>query len=699
MGAPLPADENERLATFTELGLLDAVPALNLERLTRLAQRLAGGKGALITLVDRDQVWCQASSGYPRPMEPRDTSFSAWVILRDEVLWCEDAPADARFRDAAIAKADPPIRFFAGAPITVRGHRVGAICVGDFEPRPLDAGLAETLSEIASLAADELELALTQRALLETLDKAERSERRLALAVDTADVVVWDYSYARQQIEYARGEVPEAFRGQLSIADLGRLWLADIHPEDRDRVAKLWNGHLKGRKPFRAEYRTVRGDGREVWVENMAATAYDASGAPENIVGVVSNITARKVAEMDLQRAREQAESANRAKTEFLANMSHEIRTPLNGVMGVAGALARTELSAEQREMVEILEGSARSLETLVSDVLDLSKIESGRLEINPEPFDVDAMARDLGALFEPGARAKKLAFDTTVDSAAGGCWLGDPSRLRQILSNLLSNAVKFTDTGGVSLRATLIQTEGAGRLVFTVNDTGIGFDDAVKAKLFKRFEQANGSITRRFGGTGLGLAISHSLADLMGGQLTADSRQGRGSTFTLSIPAERADALAPAEEDVYQDFEPVVSLGRPLRVLLAEDHPVNRKVVELVLAGADLALTMVEDGSQALDVWETGDFDLILMDMQMPVMDGLTAIRAIRKREATQGRLRTRIYALTANALPEHVHATLAAGADAHLAKPLSADALLLAVAEAGALVALEAARRAAAA
>ena len=261
---------------------------------------------------------------------------------------------------------------------------------------------------------------------------------------------------------------------------------------------------------------------------------------------------------------------------------------------------------------------------------------------------------------------------------------------MRQIVCNLLSNAVKFTEVGGVSLD---VRARARGERLavdLIVSDTGIGFDAEFKRRLFSRFEQADGSITRRYGGTGLGLAVSQSLASLMGGAMNADSTPGAGSTFTLSLSLERA----PAEQA--PEAAPV-RMAAPARVLLAEDHPVNRKVVELILSAADVALTCVENGLEAVRAFEAAAYDVVLMDMQMPVMDGLTAIRRIRALEAERGASPTPIIALTANALPEHVAATQAAGADGHLSKPVRADALIDAVADAAARVAGEGMRAAA--
>jgi signal transduction histidine kinase/ActR/RegA family two-component response regulator len=382
--------------------------------------------------------------------------------------------------------------------------------------------------------------------------------------------------------------------------------------------------------------------------------------------------------------ARDAAEAANRAKSEFLANMSHEIRTPLNGVIGVAGALGRTALSARQQEMVRLIETSADSLQVLLADVLDLARVEAGRLEIRPEPFDLREAAFGVADQFRAKAEEKGLALSVQLDSRLERRLVGDAVRLKQILGNLLSNAVKFTQDGEVRLRITAEPArDGAQRLALAVEDTGIGFDAETGRRLFARFAQADGSITRRFGGTGLGLSISNALAELMGGQVTAHSTPGEGSRFTLelALPVAPGEAAADPRAEAAGRAARAMAEGPPLRILVAEDHEVNRRVLQLIFEGLDVDLAMAVDGREAVDRFAPGAFDLVLMDMQMPRMDGLEAMAAIRAREAAERGARTPIIMLTANALPEHEAAGRAAGADAFLTKPIVAGDLLAAV------------------
>ena len=459
------------------------------------------------------------------------------------------------------------------------------------------------------------------------------------------------------------GHDPEELRGQPL--------LGLVHPDDMPGTLESVE-EVENRRPgapvlgFTNRYRHK--DGRYLTLEWRAQRFGD------RIYGVARDVTERVTAERELREAKIAAEAASRAKSDFLANMSHEIRTPLNGVIGIVDALARTPLAVDQSEMVNLIRNSGTILERLVSDILDVSKIEAGELELDVQPFDLDEALAPCIEVMRYRAHDKGLTFRVEADAEARGRFVGDGARLGQIVANLLSNAVKFTHEGAVTLR--LGMTDAS--LVLVVEDTGVGFGPDHAARLFARFSQADATISRRFGGTGLGLSICRSLAEMMGGEISASSQPGVGSRFVVSLPLPRAEPLA--AYDAREDAAPAAAAPRagPLRVLLAEDHPTNQRVVELILASQGAELVIVEDGAQALEAFAAADFDVVLMDMQMPRMDGLAATRAIRALEAERRATPAPIVMLSANAMAEHQQEARAAGADLHVAKPITAASLL---------------------
>jgi signal transduction histidine kinase/CheY-like chemotaxis protein len=374
--------------------------------------------------------------------------------------------------------------------------------------------------------------------------------------------------------------------------------------------------------------------------------------------------------------ARLDAEAANNAKSQFLATISHEIRTPLNGVLGMAQIMALGELDPVQKGRLNIIRRSGEVLLSILNDVLDLSKIEAGKLAIEMIDFDLAEVLRATTHAYGPLAEEKGLVFSQDLESISG-VYRGDPTRIRQILTNLISNALKFTEAGEIEVSARFV----ADTLNLSVKDTGIGIAPEKLDKLFGKFTQADETTTRRFGGTGLGLSICRDLANLMGGTIVVESQEGRGSTFAASIPLVRVGDVEPAEPDQAALSE---AFGEGVRVLAAEDNQTNQLVLRTLLEMVGYEVSIAGDGAEAVSKWEAEDWDVILMDVQMPVMDGRDAARAIRQREAATGRRRTPIIALTANTMAHQVEGYRADGMDGHVAKPIDAETLFQAVSDA---------------
>jgi signal transduction histidine kinase/CheY-like chemotaxis protein len=511
-------------------------------------------------------------------------------------------------------------------------------------------------------------------------DEVEPDTRRLRTLLRAAQARA---TIAERRLQSVLDALPE---GVVLLDAEGRYitWnqrYAEIYHQSADLFAR--GAHLMDTLRLgveRGDYPDAAGR-EEAWLADREKTLFAADSRVEQRIsdGSYLLVEDRRTAEGDIvglridvteMKARATAaEAANAAKSAFLATISHEIRTPLNGVLGMAQAMLASELSEGQRERIAIIQRSGEALLAILNDVLDLAKIEAGRMTLESIEIDLAELARGVHATFLPIADEKQLSLRLAVDGAQRR-YLGDPLRLRQILSNLISNAIKFTDAGEVSVRI----GEEEDRLVVAVSDTGVGIAPADLPRLFQKFDQLDSSVTRRFGGTGLGLAICHELASLMGGDIQVESEFGLGSRFVLRLPLPPAPRScgASARRDAI-----TLAPRAAMRVLAAEDNPVNQLVLRSLLSPLDVEVTIVADGEAAVEAWAAGDWDVVLMDVQMPILDGLAATRCIRALEAERGCSRTPIIAVTANVMSHQVDGYAAAGFDGVVAKPIAVDEL----------------------
>ncbi len=505
----------------------------------------------------------------------------------------------------------------------------------------------------------------------------------LRVAVKAAGLSLWDWDIIDNRVTLAPawGDTTETSVEPVwqTIEDLK----ASVHPEDVDRVRQHLADFLQGKRDRYAIEHRMRSNDAWIWILSMGlASEYDVSGRIIRMVGANTNITERKEIERQLLQAQTRAEQASSAKSEFLANMSHEVRTPLNAIMGLARLLHKTPLDKQQSDYLQLMDNSATALLALLNDVLDLSKIEAGKIVIEQVRFNIFDWLEKTVSPFTMQAQEKGLLVDLDIANDVPQYLMGDPGRLRQVITNLLSNAVKFTPKGGIRIKVWTDpdQTgvpDGYTQILFEIRDTGIGMNAEQLKKIFEPFTQADASTTRRFGGTGLGLAISLQLVNMMKGQIRVASLPDKGSAFRFSSLF--VVASTQVTELTVSAMLSVQSLDN-LRVLVAEDHPINQMLIKKLLQELGCHTVMAGNGQEAIDCWRSGGIDLILMDVQMPIMGGEEAAGKIRLEEKIRGG-HTPIVALTAHALAGDKEKYLGCGMDAYATKPVSPDSLIKAM------------------
>ncbi|MDB5497844.1 MAG: sensory box histidine kinase/response regulator [Phenylobacterium sp.] len=503
--------------------------------------------------------------------------------------------------------------------------------------------------------------------LAQARDEANANAQRLKLALTAARAGVFGYDYLKGEYWLS----PE-FRDVLGKEAIAAAAAADdprmiFHPDDRDTLRAMGEASQKAGQAVSSEARVVRAEGA-IWVRVYWQTECDPAGAPVRGIGLLLDIDEEKRQELALTDARRLAESATASKSSFLASVSHEIRTPMNGIVGVLNLLEREALSVEGRDLLGEALACSDMLAQLIDDVLDFSKMEAGKLEVAPTPTDPAAVMASVVALLHPQADTKNLYMRAVAEQMG---WAEiDPVRLRQCLFNVIGNAVKFTDTGGVEVRMRYV--EGAPRkLRCEVHDTGVGVPEHAKAALFDRFQQAHAGPDRKFGGTGLGLAISRNLAELMGGEMGFESTEDVGSVFWFEIAAPHAEPLTPAPQAKAGDA-PLAGL----KVLLVDDNRTNRVIGLKSLEALGAEAETADSGEAAIAAAARGGYDLILMDVNMPGMDGMEATRRIR--DLPQPQADVPIVALTADVMTHHQAAYRAAGMNGFVPKPFSPGQML---------------------
>jgi two-component system, sensor histidine kinase len=642
-----------------------------LDALTHSIEELAPDCACTILLLDADRHHLLAGSGGSLPSSYMaavnglaigpDVGACGSAAYRNETVVVTDIANDYRFAGAKDFILSHGLRSCWSVPIRDAANQVlGTFAMYHRRPSTPSERELKIVEAGAYLAGNAIER-------LRAKERLRENEERITLAERAASLGVWELD-----LETTTMAVSEEMASQLGLARSStRLKLADVETlidrDDWSTLRQAFTNAAQSNGSFHAEFRVAHGQGvfRSFRTQGRLESE---SGRPKRLSGACMEITKEKEMVAQLQRAMH-------AKSDFLANMSHEIRTPLNGLLGTVELLLDSAVTQEQRDHVDTIRCCGETLLGLVDDILDLSKIEAGKLTLERIPFAVDRLVNDAAALTAPMAAMRNLELVREVPSELPAAVVGDPQRLRQVLLNLLSNAVKFTEHGRVTLGVSCDQRDDGVDVTFVVRDTGVGIPADVQERIFESFTQADNSTTRRFGGTGLGLTISRRLMMAMGGALTLESEVGTGSVFraTVRLPLGTASEL-PAR----MVGSPIERSEQSLRILLAEDNPVNQKVAAALLAKMGHQVQIAENGARAVQALGAAEYDLVLMDCEMPEMDGYAATRAIR---ALTHRAHVPIVAMTAYAMPEDRQRCLDAGMDDYVSKPISTERLAAAI------------------
>ena len=504
----------------------------------------------------------------------------------------------------------------------------------------------------------------------------ENNERYDLISKATKDII-WDWDIVTEKIKWL-GEGLKKYNHENKEPDEldYNFWVNNLHPDERIGIlSSLHNSILAGENSWESDYQFLRIDGKYDYVNSRGYVIRDQQGIAIRMIGSMQDITERKNAEIEMQKARIEAEEARKTQEQFLANMSHEIRTPMNGVIGMTQLLEGTELNEDQLDYVHTIKESAGNLMVIINDILDLTKIVAGKITIEKTDYVFKELIEHVVKLHQLKADGKAILLNTNIDEAIYPVLTGDPVRLKQILINLVGNAIKFTEKGSVTINVKLLKDDAQqGMLEFAIVDTGIGIAEDNVESVFERFTQVWGDSKRKYGGTGLGLTITRQLIELQGGSIHIKSKQGEGSIFTFYLPIQKG-TIQPKPAIQLLEHNQSYNLAN-INILLVEDNLINQKVVVKCLTNHGAFVDIANHGSEAIHLLNKKGYDLVLMDLQMPVMDGYEATKIIRNEMGRKtGTLP--IIAMTASALITDRKKCLMTGMNDYIAKPFQMEEL----------------------
>ncbi len=675
-----PENEVQRLQSLYSMKILNTPPEERFDRFTRLAMRLFKVPIGFISMIDSERQWFKSCYGMSFSETSRDVSFCGHTILGDNELVIHDAREDVRFKDNPLVIGNPNLRFYAGYPLkSPEGYNIGTLCIADTRRRRFSAEDRQLLKDLAGLVQDEFNLVKISdmqrqlELLNQDLDETEQSQRILLetipdgiIRIDRKGTILYANDIAGQMFGYPSSELVGR-----NLEILIPEYLRHLHKNGLQQYNETGKRHMESW--LSVGLPGLHKEGREVPLE-ISFGEYLVQGE-RRFTGVVRDVTKQRQNEEELRKARQLAEAALVSRNDFFARMSHEIRTPLNGVVGLVDLLSETQLSGAQQNLVETLKVSAHNLLTIANDILDLGKIEAGKIRLNEVEFSVgEVLQKSIDSVL-PAANSRGIRVELHLDPVLPKTFRGDPVRLHQIILNIVSNAVKFTESGSVTVSARPLRQDQQSVMVeFKIRDTGIGIKPEDLPHIFEAYAQVHYDLKEKYGGTGLGLAIVKQLVDLHKGTVDAESEIGVGTTVTVCLPLSM-----PKVKRGSLEIEPSIQSDASLKgkhILIVEDNAINQLVAKKAVERFGATSWEAFNALDGIAMLRREYFDLVLMDVQMPGMDGFEATRVIRK-DLPRPISQIPIVAMTAAVTQETRRRCLEAGMDDYVSKPFEPSVL----------------------
>lgn len=680
--APLPSNEADRLKALRSYDILESGQEKNLDELAELASYICGTPIGLINFIDEERQHEKSAIGMPRGSRPREDSVCQYTILQDDILEIRNLAKNDIFKFNPLVREDPNFRFYAGMPLsTTEGYHVGALCVIDTKPGKLNAKQKKALRTIAKQVMTQLEM----RKLNANLKKEVENllEERFQETKDRLTSKELEANLLQKSIDKANATIKFDLNGKILSANklfckmmeyqpkelIGKDHSLLIPKNELDETHKKYWEKLRQGVYHRGKFIRITKNGNKKWIEANYNPIFDEQGKLVSILNISHDITNEVQYQKDLEKSKLVAEKALEANDKFLSNMSHEIRTPLNAIIGFSDILKNEKLNDTQTDHVNTILQAGKNLLSIVNDILDLSKIESCEFALENSPFSPAHVIKSVDKMLREKAEEKNILLESNIEDNVPKLLSGDEFRLSQIIINLVSNAIKFTSEGFVKISASaeLLDEENC-TLNIHVQDSGIGIPKHKQKMIYERFTQADTDTTRKYGGTGLGLNIVKLLTKNFNGDLSMKSKVGKGSVFSVSIPFKIEHESQENEQEANQKQDLLTG-----RILMFEDNFLNQKLGQKILSDLGHELTIVSNGEEGVEWLKHNDADLILMDLQMPKMDGYQATSIIRK----DLELDLPIIAMTAHSLGQEKTKCIQHGMSDYLSKPFKLEDL----------------------